>query len=102
MLSAAGSHAARLPRGVRLDDVAGAWEHGLEAVARLAQIDRAQAAQLVWRSGLVDAPRSRLDEAAFLVLALETSTPHTEVARRLGVSRWTVASWRKALGPKLR
>jgi hypothetical protein len=90
-----------LPRGVHVDDVAAAWARGLDHVAELVGCDRAEAARVVWRAGLVKR-RTRLDEEAFVTLAIEPGTPHTTLARRLGVSRWTLASWREGLAPHLR
>jgi hypothetical protein len=89
-----------LPRGVHVDDVSAAWAKGLDAVADLIHADRAEAARIVWRTGLVKR-RTRFDEDAFVLLATETAAPHTALARRLGVSRWTLASWREGLSGRL-
>lgn len=90
-----------LPRGVHVDDVADAWAaSGLGGVAGLLAVDRRAAARLVWRVGLVRR-RTRLDEEAFVLLATETDLPHTALARRLGVSRWTLAAWREELAGRL-
>lgn len=90
-----------LPRGVHVDDVAEAWRRtGLDGVASLLGVDRTGAARMVWRAGLVRR-RTRLDEEAFVVLATETDLPHTALARRLGVSRWTLAAWREELAGRL-
>ncbi|OWY59113.1 hypothetical protein B7486_76305, partial [cyanobacterium TDX16] len=78
-----------LPRGVHVDDVAAAWAQGLDQVAALMGCDRAEAARVVWRTGLVKR-RTRLDEDAFVLLATETGAAHTTLARQLGVSRWTL------------
>lgn len=90
-----------LPRGVHVDDLERAWnDSGLGAVAALLGVERAEAAHVVWWAGLVRR-RMRMDEAAFVAIATEPATPHTALAARLGVSRWTLAAWRSELADHL-
>jgi hypothetical protein len=92
------SDAVLLPRGVHVDDLSASWAQGLDAVVELLHQDPRDAARAVWRAGL--APRrARLDEATFVVLVTERTASHTELGNRLGVSRWTIATWRKLLPP---
>jgi hypothetical protein len=96
MLAELPSVALVLPRGVHVDDLSRSWAQGLDAVTELLRQDPSDAARAVWRAGL--APRrARLDEETFVVLVTERTASHTELADRLGVSRWTIASWRKLL-----
>ena len=98
MLAQLPSVALDLPRGVHVDDLSAAWSRGLAAAAELLQQDATEAARAVWRAGL--APRrARLDEETFVLLVTQAAASHTELADRLGVSRWTIASWRKLLPP---
>jgi hypothetical protein len=81
---------------VHVDDLSASWAQGLDAVVELLRQDPRDAARAVWRAGL--APRrARLDEDTFVVLVTERTASHTELGNRLGVSRWTIASWRKLL-----
>ena len=85
-----------LPPGLSIEDLRTAWRAGLSEVARVAGCSRPEAAHLAWSCGLVE-HGPKLDRAAFVAIVEHGDEPASALARRLGVSRWTVSAWRQAL-----
>jgi transposase-like protein len=81
---------------VGLRALAAAWGDGFEAFRRAARLEPADAATLAVRVGLVPR-RWQLTAAQLTQLSTSRQAASTELARRLGVSRWTVAVWRRQL-----
>jgi len=73
------------------------WADGFDAFQAEAGAEVAAAVRLAFTLGLVPA-RWKLTEADLVVMATERRAHTTELARRFGVSRWTVATWRSSLG----
>jgi transposase-like protein len=86
-----------LSTGVGLRLLTQRWADGFDAFRATAGTDAAGAARLAFTLDLVPA-RWRLTEADLVVMATERRAPTTDLARRFGVSRWTVAAWRSSLG----
>ena len=73
------------------------WPDGFDAFRRASGLDVDGAAELAVSIGL--APGGSLLSAARLAeLARSREIPTTELAARWGVSRWTVATWRRSVG----
>lgn len=72
-------------------------EGGVHALAEVASCSVEEAISLAIREGLVPR-RWRSSEEKLLQLVKFEGIRHVEVAARLGVSRWTVATWRDELG----
>lgn len=86
-----------VPAGIPLRTLMAAWDDGFDAFAEVAGGDLRAAATLACHLRLVPTTW-RLTDRQLAGLAIERGAPATELARRWGVSRWTITAWRRQLG----
>ncbi|MGQ0616541.1 MAG: hypothetical protein ACT4PW_06045 [Acidimicrobiia bacterium] len=86
-----------MPAGTPLRMLIAAWDDGFDVFAEVAGGNVRAAAALACHLRLVPTTW-RLTDRQLASLAVERSTPATELARRWGVSRWTITAWRRQLG----
>jgi hypothetical protein len=86
---------AAVPTRRRLEE---AWLRGaLPAVAAEIGCDLAVAAGIVWDAQLLP-PGTKVSRDDLVAIAEAGATSHLALSRTLGISRWTIANWRRRLG----
>jgi hypothetical protein len=90
-------HFALAATGPSLEDQQRFAEYGVRGLAEQRNVGLDDAVTIALREGMLP-KRWRSAEARLRQLALLDGLTHVEAAEIIGVSRWTIATWRDGLG----